>query len=130
MTRPLKYTDDRDPAWSAAAVDGFTVTGLPDHGDPVMLALDGRCPRCADRMRHIHNLVTFAGMAAASPEAVHAAVQALRAGGALSEPLLPAEFSVQCSCDVPHPDPLGRTGLKGCGATWKMRIDAVDGAAE
>lgn len=128
MSKPVKYTDDVDPAWSAAAVDSFDVVPHPDSADPVALELDGRCPRCKDHMQHTEFLIAFRGVSPTSTDALRATLKTLRDTGVVSEPLLPAEFSIRCSCQVKHPDRLGRSGLSGCGATWKMRIDSVDEA--
>jgi hypothetical protein len=126
MAEPLEYTDEVNPSWSETAVNTFEVAAVPDDEDPVVLDLDGRCPRCNDAMTHTHWLIAFTGVSAMDrDEALHA-VEALRASGVLDKPLLPTEFSVQCSCQARHPDPLGREGLHGCGALWKMRFEAVD----
>ncbi len=126
MAKPLRYTDEMNTAWSTTAVDTFEVTAAPDYQHPVVLDLNGRCPRCDDPMEHTHWLIAFSGVSAMTRgDALHA-VEALRATGVLEESLLPAEFSVQCCCETPHPDPLGRKGLLGCGAIWKMRFEAVD----
>jgi hypothetical protein len=77
-------------------------------------------------MQHTEFLIAFKGVSPTSPDALHATVKKLREAGVLSEPLLPAEFSVRCCCQAKHPDSLGRSGLTGCGATWKMRIESVD----
>ena len=55
------------------------------------------------------------------------AIEALRHVNLFGEPLLPAEFSVQCNCEHAHPDPLHRQGLKGCGAVWRMRFEMEPG---
>jgi hypothetical protein len=126
VSKPLKYTDHVDPSWSTAAVAKFQVTPLPDSDDPVALDLNGHCPRCGDPMQHTEFLIAFKGVAEMRPEAFRATVKTLREAGVVNEPLLPAEFSVQCSCQVNHPDHLGRSGLTGCGAIWKMRMESVD----
>ncbi|MDA9491396.1 MULTISPECIES: hypothetical protein [unclassified Bradyrhizobium] len=124
MKKPVKYIDEPDPAWSVAAVEKFEVTPHPDAHDPMMLQLDGHCPRCEDHMQHTEFLIAFKGVAPTSPDTLRAAVEALRDKGLIGESLLPAEFSVRCNCKVKHPDPLGRAALTGCGATWKMRIES------
>lgn len=129
MSKPLNYTDDVNLAWATIAVDKFTVTPLPTADDPVKLRLQGRCPRCNEPMEHTHNLIAFSGVAAMTPETLHATVKSLRSAGVIEEKLLPAEFSVKCCCRSNHPDRLGRSGLTGCGAIWKMRIESVDEAA-
>lgn len=126
MTNPLEYTDEVNPSWSETAVNTFTVAAVPDAENPVVLDLDGRCPRCNDSMTHTHWLIAFSGVSGMERSDALRAVEALRASGVLHEPLLPTEFSVQCSCGATHPDPLGREGLHGCGAMWKMRFEAVD----
>jgi hypothetical protein len=130
LSKPLKYTDEVNPAWSTAAVETFQVTPRPDSDDPVALELDGRCPRCKDHMQHTEFLIAFKGVSSTSPDTLRATVKVLREGGAVKERLLPAEFSIRCCCQAKHPDPLGRSGLTGCGAIWKMRIDSVDEVAK
>jgi hypothetical protein len=130
LSKPVKYTDEVDPAWSVDAVETFQVTPRPDSQDPVALELGGLCPRCKDHMQHTEFLIAFKGVSPTSPDALHATVKKLRESGLLKEPLLPAEFSVRCCCQVKHPDPLGRSALTGCGATWKMRIESVDEGAK
>jgi hypothetical protein len=129
-SKPLKYTDEVNPAWSTAAVETFHVTPRPDSEDPVVLDLDGHCPRCRDHMQHTEFLIAFRGVSSTSPNALRATVKTLRDAGLVNESLLPAEFSVRCCCQVEHADPLGRSGLTGCGATWKMRIESVDEVAK
>lgn len=126
LSKPIKYTDEIDPAWSITAVDTFKVTPRPDFDDPVALTLDGRCPRCNDPMEHTEFLIAFRGVGPTSPDALRAAVKPLWEAGELNKPALPAEFSVRCCCQVKHPDRLGRSGLTGCGAAWKMRIESID----
>ncbi|KJC45376.1 hypothetical protein UB31_00290 [Bradyrhizobium sp. LTSP849] len=126
MKKPLKYIDQPDPTWSALAVESFNVTPRPDAHDPMVLELDGNCPRCKDHMQHSEFLIAFKGVAPTSPETLRATVKTLRDAGMINGPLLPVEFSVRCRCQVVHPDGLGRSGLTGCGATWKMRIESVD----
>lgn len=125
MTKPLKYTDKVDAAWSANAVHTFQVTSIPDS-DPIVLDLDGRCPRCQDAMQDRHWLIAFSGVSSMTLDSAVQAREALRKTGVMDGPLLPAEFSVQCCCKIKHPDPLGRTGLSGCGAIWRMRFETVD----
>ena len=55
-------------------------------------------------------------------------IETLRRAGTFGELVLPAEFSVQCNCSHAHPDPLRRTGLKGCGAVWRMRFESAEDA--
>jgi hypothetical protein len=126
LSKPLKYTDKNDPAWSAAAVKSFQVMPLPDSDDPVALELNGLCPNCEDHMQHTEFLIAFKGVSPTSPDTLHAIVKTLRNEGQLNKPLLPTEVSIQCCCQVKHPDPLGRSGLIGCGATWKMRFESFD----
>jgi len=125
LAKPVKYTDQVDSGWSTSAVDTFRVTARPDSDDPVLLELDGRCPRCQDPMQHTESLIAFKGVSTTSDGSLRATVKSLRDSGLLNEALLPAEFSVQCCCKVKHPDPLGRSGLTGCGASWRMRIETV-----
>jgi hypothetical protein len=130
LSKPTNYTDEVLVDWARIAIDAFRVKGLPEAGDPVVLELNGNCPRCGDPMLHNESLVSFKGVAATRPDALHATVKALRDAGAMTGSLLPAEFSVGCCCKVKHPDPLGRTGLVGCGAKWKMRFESVGEAEE
>jgi hypothetical protein len=130
LTKQFKYTDEVDPAWSTAAVKTFHVTPRPDSEDPVALELDGLCPRCKDHMQHTEFLIAFRGVSPTSPDALRETMKALRQAGVVKEQLLPAEFSVRCCCQGKHPDPLGRSGLTGCGAIWKMRIESVDEEAK
>jgi hypothetical protein len=81
-------------------------------------------------MQHTEPLIAFRGVTTTSVDALRATVKTLRETGMMTEPLLPAEFSVRCGCRVKHPDPLGRADVSGCGAIWKMRIETVDGEAE
>jgi hypothetical protein len=130
LSKPLNYTGEVDAVWSTAAVETFQVTPRPDSEDPVALELNGLCPRCKDHMQHTEFLIAFKGVSPTSPDTLRATVKTLRDAGVVSEPLLPAEFSVRCCCQVKHPDRLGRSGLTGCGATWKMRIESVDEGAK
>ena len=126
MTKALRYTNDVNPIWTKDAVGKFRAVGLPDSNDPVVLELDGCCPRCEDPMQHSESQIVFRGISTTSPNSLRAAVKAHREAGGKIQPLLPAEFSMQCSCTVKHPDPVGRSGLIGCGAIWKMRFEALD----
>jgi hypothetical protein len=123
MAKPLNYTDEIDESWAKKAVETIHVSAEPDPTDPVVLDLEGNCPRCTDHMEDEHWLITFSGVTGMSRDDAVRAIEALRDAGAIRESLLPAEFSVQCSCRQPHPDPLGRSGLKGCGAIWRMRFE-------
>ena len=125
---PLKYTDLVDPEWSTAALSTFKVSALPIASDPVVIELDGECPRCGHNMQHTEPLVAFRGVAPTSPEALYETVKQLRVSGLIKDkPTLPVEFSVRCECAAKHPDPLGRTSVHGCGAIWKVRIEPFDG---
>jgi hypothetical protein len=121
--RLLAYTDEVDESWAVTAVGTFQVVPSPDANRPVVLDLSGRCPRCDDAMRDTHWLIAFSGISGMSREDAVRAVDALREAGIAADPLLPAEFSVQCRCEHEHPDPLHRTGLRGCGAVWRMRFE-------
>jgi hypothetical protein len=118
-----RYTDEVDEAWADKAIDTMDVSATPDTGHPVVLDLEGECPRCGHHMVDAHWLVAFSGVSGLSREDAVRAVEAMRDAGAIRAPLLPAEFTVQCKCGQAHPDPLGRTGLKGCGAAWRMRFE-------
>lgn len=124
--RTLSYTDQVDESWAAKAIDTFEVAVEPDGAAPVVLDLSGRCPRCDDQMEDTHWLIAFSGVASLSREDAMAAVNTLLGTGIVVKPILPAEFTVQCRCKVAHPDPLHRTGLKGCGALWRMRFELAD----
>ncbi|SFW71011.1 hypothetical protein [Amycolatopsis australiensis] len=126
MAKPLNYTDDVDPSWAGRAMETLDVTPAPSADDPVVLELSGRCPRCDEKMEDSLWLITILGVSGLNREDAFNAADALREAGILAQPLLPAEFTVSCKCSTPHPDPLGRTDLKGCGATWKMRFEAVE----
>jgi hypothetical protein len=126
MRKPLTYTDEVDPSWADTALAGIAVSVSPDIDNPVVLDLTGPCPRCKDTVKHAHWLIAFSGVSAMSRDDAITAVESLRQTGVVNEPLLPTEFSMQCNCDVSHPDRLGRTGLRGCGAVWRMRFDVVD----
>jgi hypothetical protein len=121
MTKAMKYTDDADPVWARTALGTIRVSPAPDGETPVALDLEGRCPRCEDEMEYTHWLVTFRGFNELSRDDRLSAAAALRDTGVS---LLPAEFTVRCACPATHPDPLGRKDLKGCGAMWKMRVEA------
>src|SRR5262249_19742363 len=90
LSKPAKYTDEVDPAWSTAAVDNFRVVPHPDSADPVALELDGTCPRCQDHMQHTEFLIAFRGVSPTSPDALRATLKTLRATGIVKEQLLPA----------------------------------------
>jgi hypothetical protein len=70
-------------------------------------------------------LITIRGVQAVEPEDAIRAGEALRNAGIGPDALLPTEFSVRCRCDREHPDPLGRTRLRGCGARWRMRFEVA-----
>jgi hypothetical protein len=123
MKKPLNYTNQIDESWADVAIDTFRVSAQPDELNAVVLDLEGSCPRCGHAMADEHWLITFSGVSSMDREDAVRAVEALRQSGALKDPPLPAEFSVQCKCLHPHPDPLRRSGLKGCGAVWKMRFE-------
>jgi hypothetical protein len=128
LSKPLEYTDEINTEWSTTAVQTFEVVAAPDHEHPVVLDLSGTCPRCGDHMEHEHWLIAFSGVASMSRDDALHAIEALRDAGVAADSLLPTEFSVQCDCKTPHPDTLGRKGLRGCGAMWKMRFEAVEDA--
>jgi hypothetical protein len=121
MSKAIKYTDDADPGWATTALSTIRVSPAPDGDRPVALDLDGRCPRCRDEMEHTHWLITFRGFNELSRDDKLNAAAAVRDTGVS---LLPVEFTVRCTCTAEHPDPLGRKDLKGCGAMWKMRVEA------
>jgi hypothetical protein len=123
MAKPLNYTDEIDESWAITAVETIRVSAEPDPRYPIVLDLEGDCPRCTDDMQDEHWLITFSGVSSMSRDDAVRAIEALRDAGAIGEPLLPAEFSVQCSCHQTHPDPLRRSRLKGCGAVWRMRFE-------
>ena len=123
MKKTLKYTDRIEESWADRAIDTIRVSASPNAERPIVLNLDGHCPRCAHQIADELWLVTFTGVSSMAREDAVRTIETLRQSGAFSEPLLPAEFSVQCNCDHTHPDPLGRTGLKGCGAVWRMRFE-------
>lgn len=126
MAKVLKYTDEVDESWADKAIDTMTVTVSPDPAHPVVLDLQGKCPRCAHHMVDEHWLITFRGVSGMGRDDAIRAVEALRTASAIKEPLLPAEFAIQCKCREEHPDSLHRSGLKGCGAVWRMRIEATE----
>ena len=128
MKRPLKYTDRIDESWADAAVETIRVSATPSPERPIVLNLHGQCPRCAHEITDEHWLITFTGVSSMAREDAVRTIETLRQTGAFTEPLLPAEFSVQCNCGHAHPDPLGRTGLKGCGAVWRMRFESGEEA--
>jgi hypothetical protein len=126
MAKLLKYTDEVDPSWADSAIDTIGVSVAPDPLHPVVLDLEGDCPRCAHHTADEHWLITFSGVSGMDRnDAIHA-VEALRNASVIREPLLPAEFTVQCKCGAPHPDPLHRSGLRGCGAVWRMRFEVSE----
>src|SRR5262245_987778 len=105
MKKPLKFTDEVDESWADKAINTIRVSASPDAERPIVLNLDGACPRCAHEMSDEHWLITFTGVSGMPREDAIRAIDALRQTGNLREPLLPAEFSVQCSCSHSHPDP-------------------------
>jgi hypothetical protein len=126
MAKPLKYTDEVDESWADKAIDTIRVSVEPDPHHPVVLDLEGKCPRCAHAMADEHWLITFSGVSGMDRDDAVRAVEALRTASVIREPLLPAEFTIQCKCKEAHPDSLHRTGLTGCGAAWRMRIEAEE----
>lgn len=74
-------------------------------------------------MEYTHWLVTVVGAAPLSKAEAVRAIEALQEAGIAQEDTLPAEFTVECSCETVHPDPKGRKDLVGCGAIWRMRIE-------
>jgi hypothetical protein len=128
MSRVLAYMDAFDPSWAARAIVTIQVSATPDRSPPVVLDLAGTCPRCDDGMTDTHWLITFSGVSTMGRDDALRAIAALRDAGVPADPLLPAEFTVQCRCDVTHHDPLQRNGLRGCGAAWRMRFELVDDA--
>jgi hypothetical protein len=126
MAKALKYTDEVDESWADKAIDTIAVSVTPDPAHPIVLDLDGECPRCAHPMVDEHWLITFSGVSSVGREDAIRAIEALRSASAIKEPLLPAEFTIQCKCREAHPDSLHRSGLKGCGAVWRMRIEAQE----
>ncbi|WP_327000351.1 hypothetical protein OHA72_35155 [Dactylosporangium sp. NBC_01737] len=126
MTGTLTYTDSVDESWAARAVETISVSVTPDVDNPIVLDLSGTCPRCRDDMADSHWLIAFSGVSGMTRDDAIVAATALRDAGIVAESLLPAEFTVQCRCAVPHPDPLQRTGLRGCGAAWRMRFELTD----
>jgi hypothetical protein len=123
MKKPLKYTDDVDETWAHKAVNTISASAVPDTLRPVVLDLEGDCPRCDHHMADEHWLIAFSGVSSMDRDDAIRAVEAMRNAGAIREPLLPSEFTVQCNCRQAHPDSLGRSGLKGCGAVWRMRFE-------
>ena len=126
MTKPLKYTTQIDESWADTAIDTIRVSVSPDLERPVVLNLEGHCPRCTHEIADEHWLITFTGVSSMAREDALRTIEMLRKSGALKEPVLPAEFSVKCNCAHDHPDPLRRTGLTGCGAVWRMRFELGD----
>jgi hypothetical protein len=119
----LPYTDLVDEQWADVALETITIGAHAGERNPIYLDISGHCPRCSDDMSATHWLVTIAGVSPLHSDEMVAAVEALRAKGIDVGETLPAEFAVKCSCDVTHPDPKQRTGLVGCGATWRMRVE-------
>ncbi len=119
----LPYTDLVDEQWADAAMETMNVSASEGRRNPIYLDITGPCPRCSDGMSATHWLVTIAGVSPISNEQMMAAVETLIASGIDVGETLPAEFTVKCHCDIAHPDPKGRTGLVGCGATWRMRVE-------
>lgn len=127
MTKPMEYTEDVDEGWAHTAMTSIKVHPVPDADRPLALDLDGSCPRCSDAMADTVWLVVISGLTPMSRQDKLSAVSSLRDIGALPDALLPAEFTVECLCTVPHRDPFGRKGLTGCGARWVMRFDRTEG---
>jgi len=123
MPKRLPYTDEVNEGWTDEAMSTVSVALSPDEDDPVVLELSGTCPRCRDKITDEHWLIKISGVNAVDRRDAQRAVQSLRTQGILTQPLLPAEFTVQCTCEATHPDPLGRAKLKGCGAAWVMRVE-------
>jgi hypothetical protein len=119
----LPYTDLVDEQWADVALETMTVDAHEGGRNPIYLDISGHCPRCSDDMSATQWLVTIAGVSPLRNEEMVAAVETLRASGIDVGDTLPAEFTVKCSCGVTHPDPKQRTGLVGCGATWRMRVE-------
>jgi hypothetical protein len=126
MAKMLKYTDEVDESWAEKAIDTIDVSVSPDPAHPVVLDLEGKCPRCDHPMADEHWLITFSGVSSVGRDDAIRAIEALRSASAIKEPLLPAEFTIQCKCREAHPDSLHRSGLRGCGAAWRMRIEATE----
>jgi hypothetical protein len=126
MVKVLKYTDEVDESWADKAIDTIAVSVSPDPAYPVVLDLAGKCPRCGHSMVDEHWLMTFSGVSGMGRDDAIRAVEALRNASVIKVPLLPAEFSIQCKCGEAHPDSLHRSGLRGCGAVWRMRIEATE----
>lgn len=126
LAKELRYTDERNPEWSAEAARTFTVTGYPDDRDPVLLRLSGRCPRCKHSVEHTEPLLVVSGIRPPTADELAKIHADLRAKGVTTGPLLPAEFSIRCSCKTKHPG-APDTGHAGCGAVWRMRIEPVGG---
>jgi hypothetical protein len=119
----LPYTDLVDEHWADVAIQSIRVDAPVGGARPVYLDLTGSCPRCSDDMSATEWLVTIAGVSPLSREQMLTAVDTLRESGINVAETLPAEFTVKCSCHIDHPDPKGRPGLVGCGATWRMRVE-------
>jgi hypothetical protein len=126
MAKPLKYTDEIDVSWSVKAIETIGVSASPDPERPIVLELEGKCPRCEHPMTDEHWLITISGVSGMNRDDTFLAVEALRSADVIKKPLLPAEFTIQCKCKEAHPDALHRTGLTGCGAVWRMRVEAME----
>jgi hypothetical protein len=128
MAKPIKYTDEVNEAWATGAMNTIRVSAAPDPLHPVVLDLEGNCPRCAHHMADEHWLMTFSGVSGMNRIDAVRAFETLRNADVIKDPLLPAEFTVQCKCGEHHPDSLRRSGLKGCGAAWRMRFEVTEEA--
>jgi len=126
MEKKLKYTDEVDESWADKAIDTVNVSASPDAERPVVLDLEGHCPRCKHAIADSHWLLTFSGVSGMDRADTIRTFESLRDAGAIRSPLLPAEFTVRCNCREAHPDLLRRTGLSGCGAVWRMRFEASE----
>ena len=126
MAKNLAYTDEVDEAWAKQALTLFTFAGSPPGSpNPVVLDIDGHCPRCTHAMEDTVWLVVISGLTAMSRSDKLSALRSLDELGALTDKTLPAEFTVPCRCTEPHPDVLKRPGLTGCGARWVMRCEGL-----
>src|SRR6266540_2066891 len=104
-------------------METMNISASEGRRKPIDSVITGPCRRCSDAMSATHWLVTIAGVSLISNDQMMAAVETLIASGIDVGEALPAEFTVKCHCDIAHPDPKGRTGLVGCGATWRMRVE-------
>lgn len=125
MAEPIEYTDASNEQWSLDAVTLFNVDVVPDIQTPLLLDLNGKCPRCKDDMSAEHWLVSFSGVTDLSRDEAVQALRALYDQGIIKDPPLPAEFALKCVCQMKHPDPFGRSSLIGCGAFWNMRFEKM-----